>query len=142
LSGSFYFGDTWRVTEPLEITLGLRWDYSSLIEQPEYNPAVEEVFGLRTDVKPRASAWSPRIGFNLNLPGEGRQRPTLNGGIGYYAGRAPTNIYSSAVRQTGLPNAEVQLICIGSAVPIPDWNLYAEDLDSVPLTCADGEPGA
>lgn len=138
VTGALYFSDTWRVTEPLELTLGLRWDYSALLQRPDYNPAVEAAFGRRTDIVPRAAAWSPRIGFNLNLPGQGRQRASISGGIGYYAGRAPQTIYTTALRQTGLPDAELILTCIGDAVPFPDWDAYLEDLDSVPTTCADG----
>ncbi|HWV56170.1 MAG TPA: carboxypeptidase regulatory-like domain-containing protein [Longimicrobiales bacterium] len=139
ITGAVFFSDTWRVSQPLEITLGLRWDYSALQERPEYNPAIEALFGRRTDVVASSAAWSPRIGFNLNLPSQGRNRSSITGGIGYYAGRAPTNIYSTAIRQTGLPNAEITLQCIGDAVPVPDWHAYLEDLSNVPDTCADGD---
>src|SRR5690606_22889241 len=49
--------------------------------------------------------------------------------------------FSSATRQTGLPNAEVTLICIGDTVPVPDWTLFAEDPGAVPTECADGAGG-
>jgi hypothetical protein len=65
----------------------------------------------------------------------------LNGGIGVFAGRVPTNIFSQAVRQTGLPDSEQRLSCIGGAVPIPDWELYLSDPSQVPSVCADGGPG-
>jgi hypothetical protein len=137
----FHFGDTWRVNEPLEITLGFRWDRSELLQRPDYNPQVDSILGRRTDITPVSVAMSPRIGFNYRLPGEGRNRRTLTGGIGYFAGRAPTNIFSQAVRQTGMPNAEQRLICIGNGVPIPDWIRYLDDLDNVPMTCADDSGG-
>jgi len=147
VNAGVFFGDTWRISQPLEVTLGLRWDYSGLAERPEYNPAVEEAFGRRTDVQPSASGWSPRIGFSYRLPqgsapsaGPGMAR-SLTGGLGYFAGRAPTQVFSQAYRQTGLPSSEQRLVCIGAAVPIPNWDLYFSDPMSAPMVCADGGMG-
>src|SRR5690606_19579375 len=69
-------------------------------------------------------------------------RRALTGGIGYCAGRAPTNIFSTAIRQTGLPNAELTLICIGSSVPIPEWDVYRADLSAIPAEGDQDEPSA
>ena len=138
---AIYFGDTWRLSQPLEVTLGLRWDRSELDQSPAYNQQVEQLFGRRTDISPGMSGWSPRIGFNYRLSGQGQMPKALNGGIGVFAGRVPTNIFSQAVRQTGLPDAEQRLSCIGGAVPIPNWDLYLSDPSLVPATCADGGPG-
>src|SRR5690606_22105275 len=135
---SLYVGDTWRVSEPLEITLGLRWDRSALDQRPERNPAVEQAFGRHTDIQPVASRLSPRLGFNYRLNAPGEPPRSLSGGIGLFTGRAPTNIFSAALRQTGLPDAEQRLICVGDAVPIPDWELYLSDPDAIPSSCADG----
>jgi len=143
----FFVGDTWRVSQPLELTMGVRWDYSGLEARPPYNPAVEEAFGRRTDARAGASMVSPRLGFNYQLsrsgdgpplPGMGR---TLSGGIGVFAGRAPVQVFNQAFRQTGLPSAEQQLICIGDAVPIPDWRALSTDPWGVPDLCADGGTG-
>jgi len=142
LNAGVYIGDTWRISHPLELTFGIRWDYSRLDERPEYNPKVEALFGRRTDVKTAASGFSPRLGFNLRLNKSGEAPRSLNGGIGYFAGTAPTNIYSTAVRQTGLPNADQRLICIGDAVPTPDWDGYIGNIDAIPTSCADGGSGS
>jgi hypothetical protein len=142
LNSGLYFGDTWRVSMPLEITLGLRWDYSRLDQTPEYNPAIEAAFGRRTDISPDAMGFSPRIGFNYRLNAQGTAPKSLSGGVGLFAGRSPLNIYSQAVRQTGLPNAEQRLTCIGGATPVPDWDLYLQDPLAVPDVCADGGMGA
>ena len=141
LNTALYVGDTWRISQPLEVTLGLRWDRSSLDQSPAYNAQVEQLFGRRTDISPAMSGWSPRIGFNYRLSGQGEMPKALNGGIGVFAGRVPTNIFSQAVRQTGLPDSEQRLSCIGGAVPIPDWELYLTDPAQVPSVCADGGPG-
>ncbi len=141
LNTALYMGDTWRVSLPLEVTLGVRWDRWSLDQRPAYNPAVEQAFGRRTDIAPRSSALSPRIGFNYRLNEPGTPVKALSGGIGVFAGQAPIGLYSSATRQTGLPDAEQRLVCIGSAVPLPEWDLYLADPGAVPDTCADGGPG-
>ncbi|HSJ16333.1 MAG TPA: TonB-dependent receptor [Longimicrobiales bacterium] len=141
LHSGFYLGDTWRISQPLELTLGLRWDRSELDQRPAYNPLVAERFGRRTDITPAMSGWSPRIGFNYRLSGPGQPARALTGGLGVFAGRAPVNIFSSAVRQTGLPDAEQRLVCIGGAVPIPDWQLFLQDPAAAPAECAEGGPG-
>ena len=141
VNAGLYFGDTWRVSMPLEITIGLRWDYSRLDQKPEYNPAVEAAFGRRTDITPDAMGISPRLGFSYRLNAQGEAPKSVSGGIGLFAGRSPINIYSTAVRQTGLPSAEQRLSCIGDATPIPDWELYLTDPGAVPTTCADGGTG-
>jgi hypothetical protein len=136
-----YVGDTWRISNPLELTLGLRWDRTALDQTPAHNPRVEQLFGLRTDVEPVASMLSPRIGFNYRLNQQGQPARALSGGVGVFAGRAPTSIFSTAVRQTGLPDAEQRLICIGEAVPFADWARYQNGVGDMPTACADGGMG-
>ena len=145
-NAGIYIGDTFRKSEALEFTAGLRYDYGRLDEQPAYNPVIETLFGRRTDIRTSAGAFSPRIGFNYRISSQqngnfNQQAKNLSGGLGLFAGRAPTNIYSQAIRQTGLPDAEQTLNCVGAAVPIPDWDLYSEDPSLVPSTCADGGVG-
>ena len=68
--------------------------------------------------------------------------PTLivRGGIGEFRGRAPTQLFQSAIEATGLPSGEQQIVCVGSAVPIPDWDAYLTDPSTIPTQCA-GTPG-
>ncbi|MGH7553444.1 MAG: TonB-dependent receptor domain-containing protein, partial [Longimicrobiales bacterium] len=139
----FYLGDTWRPTTPLEITMGVRWDFSRFDQKPKYNPAVEEAFGRRTDFDPKSTQFSPRLGFNLRLNQPGTPTKALTGGVGLTAGQTPGNIFSDAARQTGLPDAEQSLRCIGDVVPIPDWDLFSTgDVSVIPTTCADGGVGS
>ncbi len=62
----------------------------------------------------------------------------IRGGVGEFRGRAPTQLFSSAIDATGLPGGETQLVCVGSSVPTPDWNAYLHDFSTIPTTCADG----
>ncbi|HEX9105704.1 MAG TPA: TonB-dependent receptor, partial [Longimicrobiales bacterium] len=140
MTGALYLGDTWRVTEPLEITAGLRWDYNRLRERPAYNPAVEQAFGRRTDIEPVASSLSPRLGFNYLVSSGGgvRSGKVISGGVGLFAGQPPTNLFATAVHQTGLPGADALLSCIGASTPTPDWADYLSDPSSIPGTCING----
>ena len=65
----------------------------------------------------------------------------FRGGVGEFRGRSPTQLFSSALDATGLPNGQVQLVCIGAAVPTPNWSLYLSNPDAIPSTCADGSNG-
>jgi hypothetical protein len=65
----------------------------------------------------------------------------IRGGIGEFRGRAPAQLFASAQQATGLASGEIQLSCVGAAVPAPDWAQYLADPASVPATCADGGTG-
>ncbi|MGH7719238.1 MAG: carboxypeptidase regulatory-like domain-containing protein [Gemmatimonadaceae bacterium] len=65
----------------------------------------------------------------------------IRGGIGEFRGRAPTQLFSSALDATGLPSGETHLTCTGDAVPAPDWAAYLTDPSTIPTRCADGGTG-
>jgi hypothetical protein len=132
------------VSEPFEITAGVRWDYTRAAEKPAYNPAIDAAFGRRTDVEPVVTTLTPRLGFNYRVaPGDGlRSARTISGGIGVFAGQTPSGVFAAANRQTGLTDAERNLVCIGAATPFPDWDLYLSDQSAIPATCGDGSTGS
>src|SRR3989442_191220 len=49
--------------------------------------------------------------------------------------QAGTAWNAAAFGAPGLANAETELICVGSAVPIPDWSRYAQDPSTIPSQC-------
>ncbi len=79
-----------------------------------------------------------RGGAAAAVPGGVNTFGVLRGGIGEFRGKAPNGLFSSAIDATGLPSGESQLVCVGSAVPIPDWSLYQRDPSALPTTCLDG----
>src|SRR5207247_5823250 len=95
----------------------------------------------RTDRIPSELHVSPRVGFTWALGGGsgggGPQTTFLRGGVGDFRSLTPTSLYAAALGAPGLANAETQLICVGSAVPIPDWSQYAQDPSTIPAQCAD-----
>ena len=163
LSSALYLGDTWRKSRAIQLTYGVRLEHSTFLDAPEHNPTVEALFGRRTDRLPSEVHLSPRLGFTWIVgaqpSGAGRARGSrrggrssgggggsvnatvLRGGIGEFRGRAPTQLFASAIDATGLPDGEEQLVCIGSAVPIPDWAAYLLDPAMIPRECADGGTG-
>ncbi len=66
----------------------------------------------------------------------------IRGGIGEFRGRTPTQLFASAIDATGLANSERQLVCIGAAVPTPDWRSYLSNPSAIPQACADGGTGS
>ena len=72
----------------------------------------------------------------------GFSQTVIRGGIGEFRGRAPTQLFSSAINANGLANGETQLVCVGPAAPIPLWSEYLADPTSIPSTCADGTTGS
>src|SRR5256712_3629281 len=61
----------------------------------------------------------------------------LRGGVGDFQSPTPTALYGAALGAPGLANAETELVCVGSAVPTPDWADYASDPSMIPRQCAD-----
>jgi len=95
-----YAGDTWRVKPNLTLVYGLRVDAPFFPDKPQYNPLAEEVFGVDTSDVPSGNAlWSPRIGFNWDIQGDGTMQ--LRGGGGLFSGRTPYVWISNNYGRTG-----------------------------------------
>ncbi len=137
-NGAVYLGDTWRPHTGLQFAYGARLETASFTGAPAFNPAVDSSFGLRTDHIPNEVHVSPRAGFTWTFGGSGALAAnTLRGGVGDFRSLTPTGLYSSALAAPGFSDAESQLVCIGSGVPVPDWNSYLNDPGSIPTQCTD-----
>jgi hypothetical protein len=62
----------------------------------------------------------------------------LSGGIGEFRNDLRPGLIAPVVSNTGLPDALRQVLCVGSAVPVPKFNDYAENEASIPTACVDG----
>jgi hypothetical protein len=146
-NGAVYLGDTWRNGTGLQLTYGVRLETAAFGGAPAYNPLVDSAFGLRTDHIPSEVSLSPRAGFTWMLGGGGgggagrgfggSATTILRGGIGEFRSPTPIGLYSSALAAPGLSTAETQLVCVGSAVPVPDWSSYLADPSLIPSECVD-----
>ena len=137
INGALYLGDSWRKSPKLQFTYGVRLERSAYPDAPAFNPAIDSLFGLRTDHFPSETHLSPRAGFTYTY-GQSKNGPALGsirGGFGEFRGRAPAQLFASAADANGLSSAQSQLVCVGSTVPIPDWELFIANPSAVPATC-------
>jgi outer membrane receptor protein involved in Fe transport len=103
----FYAGDQWRVNNQLTVTYGLRVDVPVFPDTPTRNPFAETTFGYRTDVVPESRLWSPRVGVNYDLHGDGRAQ--VRGGFGLFTGRTPYVWLSNQYGNTGNEFQRIQI---------------------------------
>lgn len=110
----FYIQDDWRITDRLELNIGLRWDYEDnafnndyttpdnivdlLAEFETFYAANPTYVGLAFDPEDYIAdgdrdaftdAWQPRLGFSYDISGD--EGTVLFGGIGRYYDRVPYN---------------------------------------------------
>ena len=150
-AASVAIGDSWRRTRDLQIQYGLRIDASRFSATPAYNAAIERAFGRRNDEVPNPIGVSPRVGFSWTMGraneveaffGQARApRAVLRGGLGVFTNASNAGLIGAALDNTGLPSGTQQIVCVGPAVPLPDWGSYASDPARVPSACADGGTG-
>lgn len=147
LGASAWLGDAYRRTPRLQITYGVRVDASHFQGSPQYNAAVDTIFGARNDAVPRGVYVSPRLGFSwtygtnpqvAGFAGAARgSRGNISGGIGQFQNLPNSTLIAGAVDQTGLPSAAQQLTCVGTAVPAANWADYLTNTGMIPTECAD-----
>ena len=137
-----YLGDTWRKNSALQVNYGVRLEGSIYGGAPAENSLVDSAFGLRTNHFPSEIHLSPRVGFTYTLGEGGLGAPTtiIRGGAGEFRSLTPSALFAAAEGATGVAGSESQLVCIGSAVPTPDWSAYASDPSSIPTQCASATP--
>lgn len=150
LIGAVSLGDSYRRTDRLQFQYGVRVDGTRFLDNPTYNPDVEQKLGVRNDYVPSGFFVSPRAGFSWQY-GTAPQigafagafrgpRAVVRGGVGVFQNTPQVTLIGGAIDNTGLPSAIQQLTCVGAAVPVPDWAAYA-DPSRIPTRCADGSTG-
>jgi hypothetical protein len=145
-------GDSYRPTDDFQIQYGVRLDGNRFSATPDFNPAVEQAFGLRNDYVPDKIYASPRVGFSWTY-GTAPQiaafqgavrgpRAVIRGGIGLFQNTPNAQSIGTALDNTGLASAVQQLTCVGVAAPSPNWAAYGASIGSIPSQCADGTMGS
>lgn len=133
---------------------GARLEADGFGAKPARNVALEQALGVPTGVAPSRVHVSPRIGFTYTYNrdrdnGNGTMMNqtgryyrglsgTIRGGIGEFRDLLHPGILADASPSTGLPGGTLFLNCVGAAVPVPDWSLFATDPGSIPTQCVDG----
>jgi hypothetical protein len=133
INAALYGGDTWRVSDRLQLTYGLRLEGSAVSQQPQHNPLIEDRFGRRTDRIPSEVRVSPRAGFSYTVgsggaapSGFGGMRVGGMGGMGGMAGMA-------GMAGLGNPAATVIRGGFGEFRARPPWSLFAAARDATGL---------
>jgi hypothetical protein len=132
-------GDIYRPISYLRIQVGARLEATHFGYRPATNPEVQSLFGLNTSRVPNPVSVAPMIGFTRNY--SKAHGGSFTGGFREYVGALSLQNVEGVSRQTGLPDGVKQLLCVGAAVPTPDWDAYALSAAAVPGQCADGTSG-
>jgi hypothetical protein len=109
----FYGEDEWQASSNLNVQLGLRVDVPALTSRPATNPKILTALNINTANVPKNNAqWSPRLGFNWDIGGTGRDQ--LRGGTGLFVGR-PAYVWLSNLFGNSGKNGYGTLTCTSPA---------------------------
>ena len=85
----------------LTMRFGFRVDVPTLLDRPEYNPELDELFGFDTSAPPSGQVlFSPRWGFNWQS--DGFRTTQVRGGAGFFTGQLPYVWLANAFHHNGL----------------------------------------
>lgn len=128
-----YLQDQWEPSSRFSLTAGIRADMPVLRDKPLYTFVVDSVFGRRTDEVPSGNVqWSPRVGFNWDVAGDGSNQ--LRGGVGVFVGRPAFVMIGNAFQNNGTGIA--LLTCGGNTGrPAP---AFSPDPQNQPTACGNG----
>ena len=129
---SFYLQDEWTPTNRLTVSYGVRADASFFDDAPPLNQSILDTLKRNTTQLPSGN-WqvAPRIGFNWDVTGDGRNQ--LRGGWGIFTGQPAFVWMSNEYQNSGL-SGYAQLTCNNSTNKPPVFGAGA--VSSPPTACA------
>ena len=97
----FFAQDIWSINYNLSLSLGLRYDVPQVDNDPAFNQAFFNDFGMRNDATIDGNGlFQPRVGFNYTFDSD---RPTqLRGGFGLFQGSAANVWLANPYTNNGL----------------------------------------
>lgn len=153
-NGAVAVAHQWIPSRWFNLLYGARVEGNKFGEAPARNVALENALGVETGVAPSRIHVSPRAGFtwfynrDKNNGNGSSQNPggrffrtqtgSIRGGIGEFRDLLRPNVLADARAGTGLSGSTSTLSCVGTAVPAPDWDLFATNPGAIPTRCADG----
>jgi hypothetical protein len=156
INGAVGIGSILRTSSLFSLQYGVRIEGNAFLVTPVANRALAQALGVRTDVAPSDIGVSPRLGFRWvrsRRPRDGGSlvatpygvqatdvRGVLRGGIGAFRGYIAPELVAGAVAASGLPYSTLRLLCVGAAVPSPEWGEYAAAESAIPHDCVEGAP--
>ncbi len=155
-NGAIGIGSIYRRSSFFAVQYGARLEGNRFLSRPVANAALARSLGVRTDVSPTDFGVSPRVGFRWVYAkrandGGGRTftqfgtiasevRGVLRGGFGEFRSYVAPEAMAGPVATTGLAGSTLRLLCVGDAVPTPDWDGYVAGTSVIPGACASGLP--
>ena len=129
---ALYAQDEWAASNRLTVTAGIRADVSIFPDKPPFNQGISDTLGRNTTQVPSGN-WqiSPRVGFNWDATGDGRNQ--LRGGVGVFTGQPAFVWMSNEYQNSGLSGYS-QLTCNNSTNKPPIFNAAA--VSNPPTACA------
>lgn len=126
-----------NINRDIELMLGLRYDFHTTLNAPDYNPELESRLGARNDQRSfDPFKFQPRVQATWNVGGKNTDFIKIGGGafasqLNYYA-------FITNFLYTGQSLASVVLT--GDNVPTPDFNSYRNDPSTIPGVPAGAGP--
>jgi len=128
LSSGLYAQGQTRLRSDLDLTLGLRFDYTHFLTTPNLNSVVLEDLGLRTDGSARGFQIQPRFQLGWDVAGRGTDFVKVGAGV---FGSALNNY--TDINNLQFDGSRVMAVDVtGSNVPQPNFPQYRRDPASAP----------
>ena len=156
-SGAFAVGDLWRKSRTLSLLYGVRAEGYSIYPVPTLDSRLKTLFDHRNDHRIAAITLSPRFGFTWIYSRHQDKQDrysvsdlatvysgpagALRGGIGLFRNLHDPAVMVASVRHATHEGTPLELMCVGSATPRPDWMTYARTPTSLPTTCVTNSEG-
>jgi hypothetical protein len=126
--GGVFAQGEFRPSPSLIVAGGLRYDVTAFLTAANFNQAVFDAFGLRTDRKPVSAQLQPRAQVTWTPGGTGNDVVRAGGGL--FTAQPHYMSHINHLLNDGSQLADVLLT--GSAVPTPDFVSYRQSFANVP----------
>jgi hypothetical protein len=128
LGSGIYAQADMSLSSTVDLTVGLRGDYTRYLNSPEFNQVVLDDLGLRTDQSASGFQLQPRFQLTWNVAGKNTDFIKLGGGI---FGSALNNY--SDVNNLQFDGTKIFALDVrGANVPTPDFPSYRNDPSTAP----------
>lgn len=149
LNLGFFINDEFRVSEKLTLSLGLRADKTTFLDDPRMDPffndtavaAISQYYDLKGARSGQIAnvPWSlnPRLGFTYRIREE---NITLRGGLGLFTGRMPTVWPGGVYNQNGVSIGSINIS--GGSTPFfnaDPFNQYTAESQGINIRNAKGQ---
>jgi hypothetical protein len=153
-NGALAMAHQWNKSRYFSMLYGARLEGNAFGEAPPVNAALDQALGVRSGIAPSRLHLSPRVGFSYTYSrakdnGNGTSQNQMGvfyrntmgyirGGIGEFRDLYRPSTLADALVGAGLAGSTLTLNCVGSSVPLPDWQALNSAGASLPTACTDG----